>query len=91
LLARCVRAGNVFAFLKGFFHKKKSPSEPIYLAIELKFGVNGAWLKKGTGKKYVPEKFPPTKKEAELLQVFREMSPEDKKIFLALFDKLRKK
>ena len=71
--------------------EKKSPSEPIYLAIELKFGVNGDWLKKGTGKKYVPEKFPPTKKEAELLQVFREMSPEDKKMLLALFDKFRKK
>ena len=72
-------------------NEKKNPSKPIYLAIELKFGLNGAWLKKGTGEKYVQEKFPPTKKEAELLQALREMSAEDKKMFLALFDKLRKK
>ena len=60
------------------------------LWIELKFGVNGAWLKKGTGEKYVSEKFPHTKKEAELLQAFREMSPEDKKMLLSLIDKTRK-
>jgi len=70
--------------------EKKSPSEPIYLAIELKFGVNGAWLKKGTGKKYVPEKFFPTKKEALLLQSLREMPEENKKILLALIEKLKK-
>ena len=68
--------------------EKKSPSEPIYIAIEFKFGLNGAWLKKGTGEKYVQEKFPPTKKEAEFIQSFREMPEEDKKIFLALVDKL---
>jgi len=72
-------------------NEKKNPSEPIYLAIEFKYGVNGAWLKKGTGEKYVQEKFPPTKKEVEFIQSFREMSAEDKKMFLALFDKLRRK
>jgi len=72
-------------------NEKKAPSEPIYFAIELKFGVNGAWLKKGTGKKYVPEKFPPTKKEAEFIQSLREMSPEDKKMLFTLVEKLKKK
>ena len=50
--------------------------------------MNGAGLKKGTGEKYVQEKFPPTKKEVEFIQSFREMSAEDKKMFLALVDKL---
>jgi len=71
--------------------EKKSPSEPIYLAIEFKFGVNGAWLKNGTGKKYVQEKFPPTKKEAEFLQSLREMSPENKKMLFSLIEKLKKR
>lgn len=80
-------SGNYISELE---NEKKIPSELVFLALEFKFGVNGSWLKKGTGDKYVKEKFPPTKKEAELIQSLREMSSADKKMFLALLDKLKK-
>lgn len=70
--------------------EKKDPSGPLLLAIEYKFGVNKDWILHGKGEKYVKDKIPLTNQEMEIIKSLRGMPEENKKILLALTDKLKK-
>ena len=85
------RIGISNTYLSEVESEKKVPSEPLLLAIEYKFGVNKDWIIRGKGEKYVKERFPFTKKEEGLIKAIREMPEENKKIFMALVEKLQNK
>jgi len=70
--------------------EKKVPSLPVLLSIEYIFGINKEWLLHGKHEKYVKEKFPFTDKEMKIIKSFREMPEENKKIFMALVEKLKR-
>lgn len=70
--------------------EKKTPALPVILSLEYIYGINREWLLQGKGEKYITANILFSDKEIEIVKSFREMTEENKKIFLALVEKLER-
>ncbi|NIT13247.1 MAG: helix-turn-helix domain-containing protein [Candidatus Dadabacteria bacterium] len=70
---------------------RRTPSKLFMVAVEHVFGVNQPWLAAGQGETYRKDKGHFTEEELGVIKLLRNMSEDDKKIFIALSKKLKKK
>ncbi len=68
---------------------RRIPSNLFLLAMEYRFGVRKQWIEGGKGEKHIKGKILLTDKEMNLIRTLREMPEENKKILLALIEKLK--
>jgi len=70
---------------------RRTPSKLFMVAVEHVFGVNQSWLAAGKGEKYRKDRILFSEDEIGVIKQLRGMSEENRKIFIVLSEKLKKK